>query len=1343
MEDDTIIDPDELPKLKALKRAMDDYTISGDRAREISRKRREETEKETGILREISDLTASISSKKSKIEEIEKNIKMQLGAQVSIERQIVQSQVNLENSVYRSDVLSDAIKEQNIILAQKEKQYQQEIAMGKVTDQINNARIRELSAIKDIIKKKREEIVSEERLQIILKKKIPLLEKESRLKGIRIRGLRDELELTKKTLRLDEAKLGFLKASQLIERRIFGESEDYFKIKRFAQDMAKGGIHAMLAVLNASLERWKELDKAALSFRDSTGLLVSQTRELDNAAREVNVQLAHIGVGIKEAYDAAASLTNQMKVVGLVTKGSISSVAELRANIGIATEDSAKFYGMFESISKSAGTTSIKLIGAASVLSDMAGVAPAMIMKDVANASEDTLKFLAKSPIQLIRTAVEARRLGTTLDSLSKSARGMLNYQDSITSELEASALLGRALNFQEARNLAYQGKIAESREAAMRQIKRAGDFSRMNVYQQEALARASGMTVEEITKQLNQEKILAALQKEKPEMYKKYMEYQKKIKDDEKSAQKDLVKQGEEFVKQQMRQSEMNKLTNSLKSIWTNITDSLVPVANAIMPAIITGTRTVATGFRAVGSVIKGFLSPLDAVFSQFRSGNSAALDLEKTFAKIHTFIEGKIVPAAETFGMIFGNIYAGVTKISIGIALIRRNAGLLVDSYMPFVSMMEKAGTFISNWMTGIGKAISAGKYLSGAFGKVFSPIAKIFGFLIEIGAMIPKIGGPVLKLVGTFAKVLGPVGVIINAIQVIMDLSGQLLSIWNSKDMSPGEKIIRSLISVPKALYNAIIKPFLKIIAYVTDKVVPGLGTSILNGLESIGESIVDFIVSPIKTASKMIDGILDFGGSILKGIKSIGSSLLDVLMKPFESAYNLISKMFSSGGDVSIKIIEGIKSVGVGILAALTIPFQMLKDLVSKMFSNGGELVGKIIEGIKLAGTAILSILISPYKAMAEFVSDLFSKQGTIGKGILDGVKTIGSSILSAYKTIFLSAANIITAPFKLIFSAFSEIGSLVKSMLDGISGEKIIDSIKKIATNSIEIFKSVFSSLTDIIVLPFKTAGQVAKGIFDTIIQSLKAGDQIVDKISGIIKNVSKIVLDGMKTAFSTLTSIIREPFSSLVSFVPEIFDTIGTNILKAIKSIAKGISSSFKSAFSFAIDTASSAFKNIFEIGSVLFSTGGKLASKMMEDVTKIGKFILTTFKTAATAILDIFSLPFKFILESVQKIAKFGSDLIKDITAKVSGDVQTKVSSQSTSVVEIRGINELKDTMDKLNTTISRLGEANIAPVINVKTESEETVEKLNELIELLRSGAIAVNMDGLRVSQGMARRS
>ena len=84
---------------------------------------------------------------------------------------------------------------------------------------------------------------------------------------------------------------------------------------------------------------------------------------------------------------------------------------------------------------------------------------------------------------------------------MAKAARSSLDFETSINAELEASTLLGRQLNLQKARELALNKDLVGFQEEIKNQLDGIGDFTALNVFQQESLAKALGMSVEEVAK--------------------------------------------------------------------------------------------------------------------------------------------------------------------------------------------------------------------------------------------------------------------------------------------------------------------------------------------------------------------------------------------------------------------------------------------------------------------------------------------------------------------------------------------------------------------------------------------------------------------------------------------------------------------------------------------------------------------------------------------------------------------------------------------------------------------------------------------------------------------------
>jgi hypothetical protein len=581
-----------------------------------------------------------------------------------------------------------------------------------------------------------------------------------------------------------------------------------------------------LFVVYEIFKRFKDLDAAAGEFRKKTGLMTSQMADIAVSARQLNVEYAKFGVSIDDAYASAADLYSVFQTTALVTKPMMEQVALLAANFGIAGEDSAKILQLFGTLSSKTGIAAkdVELIGVK--LAGLAGVAPKQVFEDMAKASEETLIFMGKNPLQLMRVAIEARRAGTTIDSMSKSARGFLNFQDSITDEMEASALTGKSVNFQLSRQLAFQGDIAGSRKAALEVIKQIGDFSEMNVYQQEALAKASGMTVQEIISQQNQTEALNELKKRGSASdlatVKYYEDMNEKLKNGNKQTDQQLADSLTQSRLDQQRQTVIEQIENSLKAAGITLTDALLPIAQQIMPTIVTladwlgkAAQIAAVAFGFVGDLVSGLLSPLTDVFSSLSDSTDTT------------------------------------------------------ESWKDYINDVRDAAKLISPIFSAIGKIIGS---------VIIYPLKFVANL---IGTTIGLFTSLLTGEMGIGDFIIGELNLIPNAledavIKPLLDFGKSILHVFGV-DLPDG--ILSGMSDAMAGLFGILTTPFTKALTWLSDMWTgnspSGLGLSIVHGLESVGGAMFDFLTSPFKMAWDFVKG-LPFVGKIFGGIEDIAKA-----------------------------------------------------------------------------------------------------------------------------------------------------------------------------------------------------------------------------------------------------------------------------------------------------------------------------------------------------------------------------------------------------------------------------------------------------------------------------------
>jgi hypothetical protein len=366
------------------------------------------------------------------------------------------------------------------------------------------------------------------------------------------------------------------------------------------------------ALLRFGVERFIALDKAAEDFRKLTGFSINQMKELRKDAEAVNAEFAGMGVSIEAAYKSAKALTDIFGRTSLVSKEALKNAALLSANLGVAEESTANVLANFQGLGGATEQAAMNVIKVGAGISEKAGVPFKLVMQDVANASETTLNMLGANPSKLMKSAIAARAMGMELNKMVESQRKMLDFSSSINDELNASALLGKNINFQLARQYAFEGRVEDSARATLETVKRAGDFNKMNVYQREALAKAAGMELKDLTKMMavdaQRETIMNGTDETKKSILRAQEAELKKLKEKEKLDSDDLVKQNEKVLMQQKMQGIMtniNNLLDAMKLAFAEILEPVItPLAKILVPLL-----------KVAAFILKGLLLPLKGI--------------------------------------------------------------------------------------------------------------------------------------------------------------------------------------------------------------------------------------------------------------------------------------------------------------------------------------------------------------------------------------------------------------------------------------------------------------------------------------------------------------------------------------------------------------------------------------------------------------------------------------------------------------------------------------------------------------------------------------------------------
>jgi hypothetical protein len=264
------------------------------------------------------------------------------------------------------------------------------------------------------------------------------------------------------------------------------------------KDFLQGGVARTLAMTVAAEkmgeafgEAFKELQgeglsatqaahEAMTSFTDSmkTGFLASSEE-----IRKARAAVMETGGTLHDAEEAGKGAAMMAKVYG----GSLEDAGKAIGNL-------QKIPGIVKESAQNTAEFGAKLAIAAGVPADTATKAIANNMDAVAKAGPSMVKSFQVA-------AINAKKIGVEFSVITGMADKLLDFENSINAQMEASVLLGREINLDKAREAALSGDYLTVQKEILKQVGSEAEFTRMNVLQKQKLAEAMGVSVADLSK--------------------------------------------------------------------------------------------------------------------------------------------------------------------------------------------------------------------------------------------------------------------------------------------------------------------------------------------------------------------------------------------------------------------------------------------------------------------------------------------------------------------------------------------------------------------------------------------------------------------------------------------------------------------------------------------------------------------------------------------------------------------------------------------------------------------------------------------------------------------------
>ena len=205
----------------------------------------------------------------------------------------------------------------------------------------------------------------------------------------------------------------------------------------------------------------------------------------------------------KEIAQAFSELTTQTGLIADFGGQTLVTQATLTKQLGLSAEQAGKLSLLSRLQNKDTEGVLENTVSTVGALVKQSGVGVNVknILEEISNVSDAITVSLGKNPEKLAEAAVQAKLFGASLDVVDGIASNLLNFEESISNELQAELLIGKDINLEKARQLALNNDLAGLSEELANNEAIINSFATGNRIQQEAAAKALGLSREELAK--------------------------------------------------------------------------------------------------------------------------------------------------------------------------------------------------------------------------------------------------------------------------------------------------------------------------------------------------------------------------------------------------------------------------------------------------------------------------------------------------------------------------------------------------------------------------------------------------------------------------------------------------------------------------------------------------------------------------------------------------------------------------------------------------------------------------------------------------------------------------
>ena len=243
------------------------------------------------------------------------------------------------------------------------------------------------------------------------------------------------------------------------------------KFKAYLENAKFDPLSGAIASATFLFMTFKDINSQLDSIGQTFGALGLQSQGMRIETARILKDNMELNISMKELAPIMSYVSSNFGETQVITTRLAEDMAHLGMSIGISGQEAGQLENIFINFLGLTADSAKNVIRHQTAFAKTQKLVPSAVMAQMAKSTEFVAKYSRDTGDNILNAAMAATKLGISLDSIGNTANTVLDFQSSISREFELSAILGKTINFNEARRLFMLNDTAGGIKSVMDQL--------------------------------------------------------------------------------------------------------------------------------------------------------------------------------------------------------------------------------------------------------------------------------------------------------------------------------------------------------------------------------------------------------------------------------------------------------------------------------------------------------------------------------------------------------------------------------------------------------------------------------------------------------------------------------------------------------------------------------------------------------------------------------------------------------------------------------------------------------------------------------------------------------